>query len=121
MPSTQAIAISPALIMTLIGSLVFFLLEVFYHGGDDSLPLVSRDPAASSGTMLWRALTRRCPRCGAKAFDGYYHLKEHCSSCGVLFEREEGYWAGALIINTIVTFGLLLITLLAKIHQCLQK
>ena len=28
-----AIAISPVLIMTLVGSLVFFLLEVFYHGG----------------------------------------------------------------------------------------
>ena len=26
------IAISPALIITLVGSLVFFLLEVFYHG-----------------------------------------------------------------------------------------
>lgn len=27
------IAISPALIMTLVGSLVYFLVAVFYHGG----------------------------------------------------------------------------------------
>jgi hypothetical protein len=36
-------------------------------------------------------------------------MKEHCDQCGVEFEREEGYWAGALIINTTVTFGAFLI------------
>jgi len=32
-------------------------------------------------------------------------LRDHCSRCGLHFEREQGYWVGALIINTTVTFG----------------
>ena len=29
-----------------------------------------------------------------------------CPRCGHHFEREEGYWLGAIIVNTVVTFGL---------------
>lgn len=36
-------------------------------------------------------------------------MPEHCPVCGFVFEREQGFWVGALIINTIVTFGLLLV------------
>jgi hypothetical protein len=32
-------------------------------------------------------------------------MKEHCAQCGLQFEREEGYWVGAMIINTTITFG----------------
>lgn len=32
-------------------------------------------------------------------------MKEHCDSCGLIFEREPGYWVGAVIINTTVIFG----------------
>jgi hypothetical protein len=32
-------------------------------------------------------------------------MREHCDRCGLRFEREEGYWVGALIINTAVAFG----------------
>lgn len=32
-------------------------------------------------------------------------MKEHCESCGLGFEREAGYWVGAMIINTTVTFA----------------
>ena len=60
--------------------------------------------------MVRRALARRCPRCGARAFESYFHLADDCPNCGLHFEREDGYWAGALIINTTVTFlGFLLI------------
>jgi len=31
-----------------------------------------------------------------------------CPQCGHRFEREQGYWLGAVIINTAVTFGLFL-------------
>lgn len=55
--------------------------------------------------MIGRALTRRCPRCGAKAFQSYFRLNEDCVSCGLHFEREEGYWVGALAINTGITFA----------------
>jgi hypothetical protein len=35
----------------------------------------------------------------------YFTLRESCTRCGLYFEREEGYWVGALIINTTVAFG----------------
>jgi uncharacterized protein (DUF983 family) len=65
---------------------------------------VTRDPDASLTTLVGRGLRRRCPRCGAKPFQSYFHLAETCPGCGMKFEREEGYWAGALIVNTTVTF-----------------
>ena len=55
--------------------------------------------------MIGRGLRRRCPRCGGKAFDTWFRMKPHCDRCGLRFEREEGYWVGAVIINTTVTFG----------------
>jgi uncharacterized protein (DUF983 family) len=55
--------------------------------------------------MVGRALSRRCPRCGETAFSSYFRLLEHCHRCGLRFEREPGYWVGALIINTTVIFG----------------
>ncbi len=55
--------------------------------------------------MVSRALRRRCPRCGDKAFTSWFRMKEHCDRCGLRFEREEGYWVGAVIINTTVTFA----------------
>lgn len=32
-------------------------------------------------------------------------MLEHCARCGLEFEREEGYWVGAMIANTTVTFA----------------
>ncbi len=31
-------------------------------------------------------------------------MAETCPRCGVRFEREDGYWVGAVTINTAVTF-----------------
>ncbi|HEY5890356.1 MAG TPA: DUF983 domain-containing protein [Acidimicrobiia bacterium] len=62
-----------------------------------------------------RALTRRCPRCGAPVFESYFTMREVCSGCGHRFEREPGYWAGALIINTAFIFGLFLTVFLVGI------
>lgn len=33
-------------------------------------------------------------------------LRERCLRCGILFEREEGYWLGAILINTAITIAL---------------
>ncbi|HVL63772.1 MAG TPA: DUF983 domain-containing protein [Actinomycetota bacterium] len=70
----------------------------------------------SLGTMLRRALRRRCPRCGGgNIFGGYFRLRRACPTCGHLFERESGYWVSAMIVNTAVTeaiFGILFVTVL---------
>src|SRR5262245_39327461 len=60
-----------------------------------------------TGKALWRGMTRRCARCGSgKLFKGWFHMVETCPRCGLKFEREAGYWAGALAINLILVGGL---------------
>lgn len=63
--------------------------------------------------LLGRGLTGRCPRCGARGiFASFFELEERCHGCGLAFEREEGYWLGAMVIDLAVTevlFGLLLV------------
>jgi uncharacterized protein (DUF983 family) len=51
--------------------------------------------------MLARALSRRCLLCGSRGiFRRWLHLVDRCPGCGHSFGREEGYWVGALIMNT---------------------
>jgi uncharacterized protein (DUF983 family) len=62
--------------------------------------------------MIARALLRRCPVCGQRRiFRRWFRLAERCPNCGLRFERIEGHWTGALGINTILSFGTLLLTL----------
>jgi uncharacterized protein (DUF983 family) len=68
---------------------------------------VSTPAPAGKGKMIWRGLTRRCARCGGgKLFKRYWTMVEDCPTCGHHFEREDGFFAGALAINIIVTGGL---------------
>lgn len=56
--------------------------------------------SASRSRMLWRGTTRRCARCGSgHLFRRYFTMVDDCPRCGLHFEREPGYWAGALAIN----------------------
>jgi uncharacterized protein (DUF983 family) len=49
---------------------------------------------------LGRGLRRRCPRCGQDGiFSSFFTLRPDCPRCGFHFEREEGYWTGAMIVN----------------------
>ncbi len=64
----------------------------------------------SRATVFWRGFTRRCARCGSgHLFEHWTRMKPDCPRCGLHFEREHGYWAGALAINVISTGGLLLL------------
>ena len=55
---------------------------------------------AGRGTMFWRGFTKHCARCGGgHLFTGYLRMVPDCPRCGLHFEREQGYWAGALAIN----------------------
>ena len=54
-------------------------------------------------TLFWRATLLRCPRCGkAPLFRSGYTTYRRCSFCQWRFEREEGYWTGAMAINLVV-------------------
>jgi len=73
-----------------------------------------RDLHPTRGRMLWRGLTRRCPRCGGgRLFQGWFRMTPDCPHCGLHFEREPGYWVGAVAINTTVVGILFTIVLVA--------
>ena len=75
-----------------------------------------KDPSASLFTMLGRSMARRCPRCGGKRiFANWAALEEYCPTCGFKFEREPGYWAGALIVNMAAALFVFLVTLVGGI------
>ncbi|CAN5833603.1 hypothetical protein BH23ACT10_BH23ACT10_26990 [soil metagenome] len=59
------------------------------------------------GRLLSRGLRRRCPRCGAgDLFPSLFTIHDPCPRCGLIFEREEGYWLGAMIVAFAVIEGL---------------
>jgi uncharacterized protein (DUF983 family) len=62
-------------------------------------------PATAGGRFrfgLQCALTRRCPYCGnGGIFQNFWVLRDRCPTCGVTFEREDGYFLGAYAFNLI--------------------
>ena len=55
------------------------------------------------GALIWRGLRKRCPVCGrGKLFRTWFKMRDRCPACGYSFEREEGYFVGALIVNIAV-------------------
>jgi len=57
----------------------------------------------SRARTLWRGATKRCARCGGgKLFRRWFHMAPDCPHCGLHFEKEPGYWVGAVALNTIV-------------------
>src|SRR3954447_13125368 len=64
-------------------------------------------PVPSRALTLWRGVTKRCARCGpGHLFHHYFTMVPDCPKCGLHFEREHGYFAGALAINIMATAGL---------------
>lgn len=58
------------------------------------------EPRVPGWTLLWRALGRRCPRCGrGRVFASYFRMNSRCSECGGVFWVEEGEWLGAFVID----------------------
>ncbi|HET7037847.1 MAG TPA: DUF983 domain-containing protein [Thermomicrobiaceae bacterium] len=56
-----------------------------------------------SRTLLNGAL-KRCPNCGERHITtNWWTLRDRCPNCGLFFEREEGYWTGAIAINLLIT------------------
>ncbi|MEO1065162.1 MAG: DUF983 domain-containing protein [Actinomycetota bacterium] len=63
-----------------------------------------------------RGLARRCPACGSGGlFRAWFSMRERCPRCSLVFERIEGQWLGSLGLNTIVTFVLLFVLVVAGV------
>ena len=61
-------------------------------------------------TLFWRGATLRCPRCGSgHLFRRYFTLQPDCPRCALHFEREEGYWVGALAVNIAIVMAIFVV------------
>ena len=59
---------------------------------------------------LWRACLLQCPRCGARSlYRRGLAMHERCRSCNLKFEREQGYFLGAMYLNYGCTVMLVLV------------
>ena len=56
--------------------------------------------------MLGHGLRLRCPRCGAgKLYLRPFKMNQRCAHCALRFEREQGYFVGAIYINYAATIA----------------
>lgn len=53
--------------------------------------------------MIWHAIRRRCPRCGAAGvWSSFMRMEPHCPRCGLRLDRgESDYFYGAYLLNFI--------------------
>jgi len=66
----------------------------------------------SRGLMLRRGIRLKCARCGErKLFHHWFGMVPDCPNCELHFEREPGYWVGAVAINTTVVGAIFAIVL----------
>ena len=76
--------------------------------------MANRTLRPSRGLMLWRGVRRKCARCGSgKLFRRWFRMVETCPRCDLKFEREPGYWVGAVAMNTAVIGFLFVVVLIA--------
>jgi uncharacterized protein (DUF983 family) len=64
--------------------------------------------------MLRRALLLRCPRCGSgRLFVRPFRMERTCRACALCFEREHGYFVGAIYVNYALTIAVAFASFLA--------
>ena len=57
--------------------------------------------------MLRLGLRLRCPRCGVgRLYAKPFRMLSHCPHCALKYEREQGYFIGAMYINYAATVAI---------------
>jgi uncharacterized protein (DUF983 family) len=58
-------------------------------------------PPRKKSQLLWRAIRRRCPRCGSsEVWASFMRMRPHCTACGLQLDRgESDYFYGAYMLN----------------------
>ncbi len=52
------------------------------------------------GQILFRSIRLRCPSCGqGRLYARWYQMHPQCSHCGFPFQRESGFYLGAIYFN----------------------
>jgi uncharacterized protein (DUF983 family) len=58
-------------------------------------------------SLLGSGLRLKCPRCSVgPLYKRPFSMNSHCSHCGLKFEREQGYFVGAIYINYAATVAI---------------
>jgi uncharacterized protein (DUF983 family) len=71
-------------------------------------------PRVPGWTLLWRALGKRCPRCGrGRIFASYFRMNPRCSECGAVFWVDQGEWLGAFVIDWACATGTAIVVWIA--------
>lgn len=61
-----------------------------------------------------RGVRKRCPRCGERdTFLSWFEMRKACPRCEWRFEKEQGGYLGAMVVNYGAAIGLWLVVLLA--------
>ena len=61
---------------------------------------------------LVRGIRKRCPRCGERdTFLSWFRMRRACPRCEWRFEKEEGGYLGAMVLNYVVAIGLWIVVL----------
>jgi len=85
----------------------------------DSDKMISHPMKAPTKSTLRDMLLQRCPRCRSgkifprSIFLGFPKMSERCPVCNLRFEREPGYFLGAMYIS--YGIGLLVVALIAAL------
>ena len=63
---------------------------------------------AKEGRPVFKTLARGarlcCPACGgASVFRSPFRVRAECPACGTVFQREEGFFVGAIMLNVVTT------------------
>src|SRR4051812_37543443 len=65
-------------------------------------------PSHTLGQTLWAMFWHRCPRCHkGHMFRGLFAMNDPCPVCGLLYQREEGDFLGAMYISYVLGAALL--------------
>ena len=69
----------------------------------------------SKTKVIFRGLLMACAACGSRGlFHHWWKMRESCPNCNLVFTRSEGYWIGAVAVNTMMSGFLLLITVVVS-------
>jgi uncharacterized protein (DUF983 family) len=67
-------------------------------------PRLDIEPRARRSEVLARVVRLRCPHCGVgRLYEGLFRMRPACAVCGFHFEREPGFFVGAIYLNYAVT------------------
>jgi uncharacterized protein (DUF983 family) len=98
-------------LLALMSGFLIIVMAWSEYDRQDREPAESAEPRLSGGTLVRRAIARRCPRCGRGAlFRGYMTMNQACPACGAEFWQNAGEWMGPVVMDYSVAAGGALVT-----------